>query len=528
MKDFARCIRAIDESNKTTVKVEALKRYFDTASDSDKLWCVALLSHRRPKRPVTTTQLREWAAEESGIALWLFEESYHIVGDLAETIALLTAGAERDDTESRSLTEIVQLIIDLKGKEKEDQRQVITDIWRSMEAFECFVFNKILTGSFRIGVSQKLMTKALAQSLDKEESHIAHRLMGNWTPESTDFESLLLTDDGLVDASRPYPFYLAYQLESGPESLGAIEEWSVEWKWDGIRGQIIHRKGEVFIWSRGEELVTDRYPELKQMAARLPKGCVLDGEILPYMDGSPLDFSLLQKRIGRKTVSKKLLEEVPVVFMAYDLLEMDGKDLRLEPFELRRQRLEEIADADIPSLIISPQVQAGTWGELAQIREESRSRKVEGFMLKKKSGTYHTGRVKGEMWKWKVEPYTIDAVLTYAMRGHGRRATLYTDYTFGLWDGDKLVTFAKAYSGLTDEEFRAVDQFIRKNTVNRFGPVREVHPELVFEIAFEGLSESSRHKSGVATRFPRIKRWRKDKTASEANSLSDLKSLILS
>jgi DNA ligase-1 len=525
MKDFAACIQTIDETNKTTKKVAALKAFFDVAEDEDKLWCIALLSHRRPKRPVTTTLLRQWTAEESGIADWLFEQSYHIVGDLAETIALLISAKNPPIEEERSLSDYIALILRLRGAPEAEQRETITRLWHSLPYFECFLFNKILTGSFRIGVSQKLMTRALSQHLGMEEAVVAHRLMGDWQASDINFQSLLLEEDGLGAASRPYPFYLAYPWEEDIDKLGDPMDWQIEWKWDGIRGQLIRRAGATFLWSRGEELVTDRYPEIVQMAESLPDGTVLDGEILPWREGRPLDFALLQKRIGRKTVGKKLLAEVPVTFMAYDILEDNGEDIRQRPVVERRAILEERL-ADIPDMELSPLVQAKTWADYSRIRTESRQRQVEGFMMKHRDSAYKHGRVKGEVWKWKVEPYTIDAVLTYAMRGHGRRADLYTDYTFGLWQDGQLVTFAKAYSGLTDAELKEVDRFVKKNTLQRFGPVREVKPELVFELAFEGVSKSTRHKSGVATRFPRIKRWRRDKKAEEADSLEMVKAML--
>lgn len=526
MKDFSDCIRAIDETTKTNRKVAALKSFFDRASDEDRIWGIALLSHRRPKRPVTTTQLREWAAQESKVQDWLFEQSYHIVGDLAETIALLVTGKEFYARDAEySLSDYIRIIKGLRGEEESIQRKTITDIWKSLPYFECFLFNKILTGAFRIGVSQKLMTRALAQHLELEESVVAHRLMGDWTPESITFQELLIEEDGLEHASRPYPFYLAYPWEDDPDELGASKDWMVEWKWDGIRGQLIRRDGNTFLWTRGEELVTDRYPEIAHMAELLPDGTVMDGEILPWKDDRPMDFSLLQKRIGRKTVGKKLLADIPVVFMAYDLLEENGKDIRGISAKERRKSLEAIVHST-EQLVLSPLVEAKDWTAYEGIREESRERGVEGFMLKHRDSPYGVGRTKGGMWKWKVEPYTVDAVLTYAMRGHGRRADLYTDYTFGLWQDGELVTFAKAYSGLTDAELREVDRFVKKNTLQRFGPVREVKAELVFELAFEGISRSTRHKSGVATRFPRIKRWRRDKKPQDADHLNTIIKLL--
>ena len=525
MKNFAQLIQKVDETNKTTAKTKALAEYFNLASDTDKVWAIAILSHRRPKRPVNTTLLRTWASELAQIDLWLFEESYYIVGDLAETIALLI---KQEKIESdKTLTDYINTIIELKELEDEQKKPIIQSCWKELDFYGRFVFNKLLTGGFRIGISQKLMTKALSLATGIEEKLLAHRIMGNWDPRSDTFEELILSPSEKSKASLPYPFYLAYAVEDEVENIGTPSEWSAEWKWDGIRGQLIKRQGEVFLWSRGEELVTDKYPEIQAMSSFLPDGTVLDGEILAFKDNLPLDFQAMQKRIGRKTVSTKLLKDIPVVFMAYDVLEHNGIDIREHSFNNRRQYLESIIqETNQSSLLLSPNIEYQSWEDLKKIRSTSRERKVEGIMLKKKDSSYKQGRVKGEMWKWKVEPYTVDAVLTYATRGHGRRANLYTDYTFGLWDNGQLVTFAKAYSGLTDLEFQEVDRFVRQHTLERFGPVRMVEAKLVFELAFEGLALSSRHKSGIATRFPRIKRWRKDKKAEEANSLDDLKSLL--
>ena len=526
MKRFAELITELDQTTKTNVRLEALVRYFEASHETDILWAVALFTGRRPKRPMTSTRLREWAAEHANIPLWLFEESYHIVGDLAETIALMLPPNAVEPDEQR-LSDWITLIRSMQGLEEEAQKDQVFEAWERLNREGRFVFNKLLTGGFRIGVSQKMMTKALARYLDKDEAAIAHRLMGNWHPDDTSFDTLLRSDDQGDDLSKPYPFYLAYALEEDPDGLGDPAEWQAEWKWDGIRGQVIVRDDVCYVWSRGEELVTDKYPEYAAFADALPNGTVIDGEILAYRDGVPLNFHVLQTRIGRKTVGKKILEEAPVVFMAYDLLEWEGKDIREEPLTTRREHLETLVkQSDGSSLLLSPVVAFDDWASLTETRTQSREYYAEGLMLKRKSAPYQVGRKRGDWWKWKVDPLTIDAVMIYAMRGHGRRANLYTDYTFAAHDGGQLVPFTKAYSGLTDKEFRAVDAFVKQNTIERFGPVRSVTPELVFEIAFEGIAESKRHKSGVALRFPRMKRWRKDKKMEEANTLDDLKALL--
>lgn len=525
MKHFSALITELDQTTKTNARLTALTHYFEKAPEKDILWAVALFTGRRPKRPVTTTKLREWAAETAGLPLWLFEDSYHVVGDLAETIALIIP--ESNEREERSLRDWMHWLIALRNEEEFEQKKQIIAAWRGMTKDERFVFNKLMTGGFRIGVSQKMMVKALAKYLDRDEAVMAHRLMGNWDPEVITFDELLREERAADDFSRPYPFYLAYQLDELPEELGNPNEWQAEWKWDGIRGQVIVRNDEVFVWSRGEELVTDKYPEYHAFANALPNGTVIDGEILAFADGIPLNFNVLQTRIGRKTVSKKLLKEAPVALMAYDILEHDGEDIRSLPMEERRKLLEEVVqEAGHSALLLSPTVDFSSWKELTELRKTSRERMSEGIMLKRKTSEYKVGRKRGDWWKWKVDPLTIDAVMIYAMRGHGRRANLYTDYTFAVWNGDELVPFTKAYSGLTDAEFRKVDAFVKRNNIERFGPVRSVKPELVFEIAFEGIAKSSRHKSGVALRFPRMKRWREDKPANEANTLDDLNKML--
>ncbi len=524
MRQFAALFEALDQTTKINAKVSALESYFSEVSDEDKLWTIALLSHKRPRRTVTTTLLRTWAAEAANLPLWLFEESYHIVGDLAESIALVLP--KPSHSADMSLSEWIRTIQNLKDASEEDKRATILEAWDSLNHNERFVFNKLITGGFRIGVSQKLMTRALSRYTGIEENILAHRLMGEWTPTNTDFESLVLTERPEDLLSRPYPFYLAYALDVDYEALGDPDLWQAERKWDGIRGQVIKRGDELFVWSRGEELMTHRFPEYHILTDLLPNGTVIDGEILPF-DDKPLPFQILQTRIGRKTVSKKTLANAPVVLMGYDLLEHEGKDIRERPLQYRREALEEIVQqVDHPVLRLSPIVNFTSWEALNAERENARQYLSEGIMLKHLEAPYETGRKKGRWWKWKIDPLTIDAVMIYAQQGHGRRANLFTDYTFAVWDGDRLVPFTKAYSGLTDAEFMEITKYVRSNTIERFGPVRSVTPNLVFEIAFEGIQESKRHKSGVALRFPRMHRWRKDKHPKEANTLEDLKGML--
>jgi DNA ligase 1 len=523
MKFFTKLFTELDQTTKTLGKIKALIEYFERASDQDKLWAIALLSHRRPKRTVNASYLAQWANELSGLPEWLFYESYTVVGDLAETITLVLP-SEYEESDF-TLTYWIDFIKALEPLEVPQKKEKILWAWRRLNETERFVFNKLITGGFRIGVSQQLMVKALAKHADVKENIVAHRLMGNWSPEFNTFQELLFSTEE-TDLSRPYPFYLAYALEDDVTTLGEPSQWIAERKWDGIRGQIIVRKGQLFVWSRGEELVTDKYPEYQVMLSLLPEGTVIDGEILPFKDDLPMSFNFLQTRLGRKTLSPKLLKDVPVSFVAYDVLEWNGEDIRNWRFEDRRKKIEEICNVNSAVLRLSPRVDFSSWDKLAEERNRSREFLSEGIMLKRKDSIYRNGRRRGDWWKWKIDPFTIDAVMIYAMRGHGRRANLYTDYTFAVWDGEQLVPFTKAYSGLTDDEIREIDRWVKQNTVERFGPVRSVRPEQVFEIAFEGINRSTRHKSGIALRFPRMARWRKDKIAKEANTLNDLNALL--
>lgn len=526
MRHFAALFNQLDQTTSVLAKTDALVDYFHQASDEDKLWVIALFSDRRPKRNISTTLLREWAADAAGVPEWLFEASYHTVGDLAETIALLLPPPK--SSTNFSLTYWIAYIRAL-GEEPETVRKTrVREAWSQLAHDERFLFNKLITGGFRMGVSQQIMVKALARFTGQEESVLAHRLMGSWTPDTHSFEELLLCGTPQDDISKPYPFYLAYPLEQALPELGTPQEWAVERKWDGIRGQLISRSGRVFLWSRGEELLTEKFPEFKVLEGQLPHGVVLDGEILPFRDGKPLPFQALQTRIGRKALSKAILQQTPVVLRTYDILEWEGKDLREQPFWQRRKILEQLLESlpNIPVLQLSELVPFCEWDELHRERAQSTALSCEGLMLKRLDSTYRSGRKKGDWWKWKVDAMTIDAVLIYAQQGHGRRASLYTDFTFAVWEGTRLVPFTKAYSGLTDAEFQEITYWVKQHTLERFGPVRSVTPTLVFEIAFEGIQESTRHKCGLALRFPRILRWRKDKPASEANTLDDLKAKL--
>ena len=527
MKAFADLYATLDETTKTNEKIAAMAGYFRSAPPEDTAWAVHFLIGRRPKRLIPTRDLVAWALEEANIPDWLFGECYQAVGDLAETIALLLPPAVA--TSSRSLHEWVkERLLTMRDWDDRARRESMVQAWREMSDRQRFVWNKLITGEFRVGVSQNLVVRALAEASGVDAKVLAHRLMGDWQPTADFGAEILAKTTADTDVSRPYPFCLAHPLEGTVEELGPVQEWQIEWKWDGIRSQLIRRQWQTFLWSRGEELITDRFPELAAAGALLPEGTVVDGEVLPWKDGGPLPFTQMQRRIGRKELGPKILSEVPVVLVAFDLLEYKGEDVREQTLEWRRAELEHIVTAAGPEshLATSPLVTGASWEELKRTRDEARARGVEGFMLKRRGSPYRVGRRRGDWWKWKINPYSVDAVLIYAQPGSGRRASLFTDYTFGVWDQGELVPFAKAYSGLTDDEIRQVDAFVRNNTLEKFGPVRRVKPELVFELAFEAIQRSGRHRSGIAVRFPRMARWRTDKRAAEADTIETVRALL--
>ena len=536
MNRFAKLFTSLDQTTRTNIKIAALAEYFGSAPPADAAWAIYFLSGQKLRRLIPVKLLRKWSAETANIESWLFDECYEIVGDLAEVMALILP-APTDECDLPLHLWVTERLEPLRKMNEDEQRAAIGGYWRELSRPECFVFHKLITGSFRVGVSLKLVGKALAQHSGIDAETIAHRLMGHWEPTAEAFQSLLNPDGGDAAISRPYPFYLAHPIEKELELLGDVADWQAEWKWDGIRAQLIRRTRQTFIWSRGEDLMTERFPELTAAAESLPDGTVIDGEIVAFKDGAILPFSEMQRRIGRKQLGKKILADVPVRMIAFDLIELDGIDVREQSLDWRREKLQSLlkelnpvslpfAEIETTTIQLSPELAARSWEELAELRSLSRDNQAEGLMLKRRDGAYRVGRPRGEWWKWKIVPYTIDAVLIYAQRGHGRRASLYTDYTFAVWSGDELVPFAKAYSGLTDAEIQKVDRYIRNNTIDRFGPVRSVKPELVFELAFENIQLSTRHKSGIAVRFPRITRWRDDLTITDADNLETIKAMM--
>ncbi|NWA67121.1 ATP-dependent DNA ligase [Pseudomonas reactans] len=543
MKAFAELYANLDATTSSNAKLAALQDYFRDAAPEDAAWAVYFLSGGRPRQLVPTRLLRDMATEASGIEPWLFEESYQSVGDLAETISLLLPESTYTSQDGLAVW-LEEKLLPLRGLPPLELAERLPALWAQLDQPSLMVCIKLITGSFRVGVSKLLVTRALAAMADLDSKRVAQRLVGYTdlsnrpTPEA--YLKLIAAESPDEHAQRggqPYPFFLAHGLAQPVEQfndlLGSPADWQVEWKWDGIRAQLVKRDGRLWVWSRGEELVTERFPELHSLVSGLPDGTVIDGEIVVWKDAVQ-PFALLQQRIGRKTLSKKVLEDAPVAVLAYDLLEHQGDDWRNHTQAERRTQLEQvIAQCNQPVLRASPLLTGATWEDLAEQREASRSLGVEGMMLKARDGLYGVGRTKdmGVWWKWKVDPFSVDAVLIYAQRGHGRRASLYSDYTFAVWDGPagserSLVPFAKAYSGLTDEEMRKVDAIVRKTTVEKFGPVSSVTPSMVFELGFEGIALSKRHKSGIAVRFPRMLRWRQDKKVEDADNLATLQDLL--
>ena len=546
MRAFCQLYRQIDETTKTNAKLGALVRYFREVAPSDGAWAVYFLCGNKPKRSLSGAAIRAWVQKRTDLPDWLIEESYQYVGDLAETVHLLT-GSDALSSGCTLSKWVESCLLPLSKAKEEEALSRLDSVWDALPATDRFVALKMITGGFRVGVSRGLVTRALSVAFEIPPEHVAHRLMGNWEPSEEYFRRLASPASSSSFEGQPFPFSLANALDSDPAVLGVPSEYLVEWKWDGIRAQASRRGGEFYLWSRGEERIEEQFPDVAQSLAGLPDGTVLDGELLAWQDGRPMPFHAMQRRLGRRKVGRKLLAEVPVRFVAFDLLEKEGRDVRDQPLEWRREELERLLKAvqnphglqtttvpsctvpscTVPSWQISPIVPGDSWDAIAQARQEARKIEAEGLVLKRKSSPYSGGRTKGVWWKWKVAPWTFDAVLLYAQRGHGRRASLYTDFTFAVWDGDHLVPCAKAYSGLTDDELRTVDRFVRENTQEKFGPVRSVAPKLVMELACEGIQPSSRHKSGVAVRFPRILRLRMDKTPDMADTLDSLKQRIV-
>lgn len=563
MKRFVDLFEALDATTRTTEKVRLLEDYFRATPAADAAWALWFLSGGRQKRLVKAARLRAWAAELAALPEWLVEECYDAVGDLAETLALLLPVAETTVEPPALGCLVAERLLPLGDAPEEQQRESLRRTWSELSAPQRFVWNKMITGGFRVGVSRALLVRALASVASVPPPVMAHRLIGTWRPTPEDFARLLAAEGGADDAARAYPFYLASPLEEEVASLGPLADWQCEWKWDGIRAQVLRRAGTVVVWSRGEEIITEAFPEIAAAAHFLPEGTVLDGELLAWQDDGPAPFARLQRRLNRSNPTAAQVRDLPVILMAFDVLERDGRDLRDRPLATRRVALREVLDtaahaaAQVPRVApsrgwlqgdlfgeptpatnaagapaleafpfrLAPVLEVADGADVVRWRAAARDQGTEGVMLKRRDSPYGVGRQRGAWWKWKVDPFTCDAVLVAAQPGHGRRASLFTDYTFAVWRGDELVPVAKAYSGLSDAEIQEVDAFVRSHTTGRFGPVRSVSPEWVFELAFDGLAESTRHRAGLALRFPRMLRRRTDKRPAEADTVEALRAL---
>jgi DNA ligase 1 len=531
MKRFTELFQAVDSTTSTNEKVQALQQYFQQESAANAAWALYLLLGKTRKRLITSRALREVFLQISEIPEWLFKDCYAHVGDSAEVIALLLrdtplpAQPAADIPLHQWMEDIIPLV--KSAKTEAEVSQLITTWWASLNSQEVFVLNKVLTGAFRFGASEKLVIRGLAGACGLAEAVLAHRLMGEFEPTPEFYEQITSPEATQNSPSQPYPFFLAASIDEDKFKTEDFSRWVAEWKWDGIRAQIIKRADQVFIWSRGEDLVTPQFPELETAFQDFPNGMVFDGEILCWQEGTPLNFNYLQKRLGRKRVTQKVLEECPVHFIAYDLLEHQGQDIREKRLCDRQALLSQVLDQTPTERIHQfGSLPFDSLEALQQIRETSRQRGAEGVIVKALDSPYLVGRKRGYWWKYKVDPMSLDAVLIYAQAGSGKRANLFTDYTFALWQGETLVPFAKAYSGLDNKEIEELDRWIRRHTLERFGPVRSVEPIHVFEIGFEGITQSTRHKSGISVRFPRILRWRKDKHSSEADTLDNAIQLL--
>ncbi len=528
MKRFTELFLELDATTATSEKTAALVRYFSEADPRDAAWALEALSGNKIIRAISSRRVRPWLSEETDLPAWLISECYSVVGDFSETLSLLLPEPKGDPFDEPLHKVVEERLLPLARLDEDAQKKLITDVWRRMTRDERFVFQKLFSASFRVGVSAKLVARALAEVAGVEPAVMAHRLMGKRQLSAESFRKLLAPEGNDDRKGRPYPFFLASpiaEVAGSMDALGDARDWAFEWKWDGIRAQLIKRDGEVALWSRGEELVTNAFPEIVAAGAELQGDAVLDGELLAWEDGQPLPFSVLQRRINRKSVEPSLFPDVPVAMLVYDALERDGQDLREHPLDERRAVLEELIPGD-PPLLASPRVEINDWDHARELVAGARERGVEGLMVKRRSSPYSVGRTRGDWWKWKVDPLSVDAVMVQAQTGSGKRAGLFTDYTFAVWDGEDLTPVAKAYSGLTNQEIEEVDRWVRASTITRHGPVRVVKPEQVFELHFEGIAASDRHKSGIAVRFPRMARWRRDKKPKDADTLDNMRALL--
>ena len=556
-RSFGNLINNLEQCNSTKKKINLISVFIKDIDPRDGSWILLLLMSSRQKRVITGRRLKDILQASFRMPSWLIDDCFAQVGDSAETISLLwpqlkseltDANIECSEVYNKLFNEpkeskplhwwMETLLPAIKDATETTQNRLILKLWSDIADQDHYLTNKLITGGFRNGVSKGLVVKSIAKAYKLDESTVLERLMkpieinNIWFQELTHPVSINRTDRGAI----PYPFYLASPVEIEKIKETPPADWRLEYKWDGIRGQLIKRDTGAYLWSRGEELVNHVFPEIIEMAENLPDGTVLDGEILCWQKDvrKPMAFASLQRRLGRKTVNKKLLKECPTVFLAYDILEHKSIDIRAYNLRDRLKLLESVQlNYNHPCLVIDNEKEFAEWEELIQLRDRARLEGAEGLMIKKISSHYLSGRKRGYWWKYKHDPMTLDAVLIYAQAGTGKRANLFTDYTFALWDNSnknskdrKLVTFAKAYSGLNNSELMELDKWIRTHTIERYGPTRVVEQKQIFEIAFEGVMESKRHKCGLAVRFPRIHRWRIDKPVMEADCIEQAQALL--
>jgi len=518
MRLFGQLLQACLQEPKTLQKISLLSDYFNEESPENMPMALHFLMGENMGRFCSGRQLREWAAQLLGLPDWLVDESYEALGDNSETISLLFPN--KPSSLAHDLKAVCERIQQLKSEPIDVKKDWIIDVWSKSSRDDIYTFNKLLGGGIRIGASKKNVLKALSRTVHLDVDILEQRLLGTWEPTKIAYDALVNPDDIAGKGTCPYPFFLASPIQDVDATLMPFSDWQIEPKWDGIRAQLVHRQEGTQLWSRGNDLISDQFPDILDSASELPYG-VYDGEVLAWGADGPQPFADLQKRLNRKKVTRQLLASIPCIMMLYDCLEFEGVDVREQALH---ERCKKIRDLRPPFYTSNPLTLNGV-SALNDYVKNARNNRVEGVIIKRLSSAYKSGRVRGDWWKLKVDPLLLDVVIMYAQKGKGIRSGLFTDYTFGVWDNNQLVPIGKAYSGLTNDEIKQVHQILNNHLTDRFGPVRGVSPCVVLEVAFDSIQESPRHKSGLALRFPRINRLRLDKPVEEANSLEDARAL---
>ncbi|QDK34366.1 cisplatin damage response ATP-dependent DNA ligase [Sphingomonas sp. IC081] len=532
MKRFAALLDALVYTRSRNAKLKLLADYLRDTPDPDRGWALAALTDGLDFPAVKSSTIRNLMTERVDPILWSLSRDY--VGDTAETASLLWPGPESAE-DPPTVSEAVDTLSRMTRANVMTELPPLLD---RLDADQRYALLKLATGAMRIGISARLAKTAFAQAFDVAVEDVEEHWHGQQPPYAALFDWAAHGAQAPSTEDLPLfrPFMLAHPLEAAELDLS---DYAAEWKWDGIRVQVVRVNGETRVYSRSGDDISGSFPEIAQA---LHVDAVLDGELLVRgshqgrEEGGAASFNALQQRLGRKTVSKTMLAEYPAFVRLYDVLILEREDLRPLPWSERRARLEAlIRRLDPDHFDLSMVIPAATFAELATIREKAREDAIEGVMLKRRDSAYVAGRKTGLWYKWKRDPLLIDCVLMYAQRGSGKRSSFYSDYTFGCWDGDpddltnggaELLPVGKAYFGFTDEELKWLDRHVRGHTVNRFGPVRETDKSLVLEVAFDSVHPSKRHKSGLAMRFPRIHRIRADKPAHEADRIETLRALV--